>query len=235
MSRLRSSKLRVRCTLWLAAGLLSLSAQAAPGSADAAAVAAAAASAGRPATGPQDRAPGVSAGFFDGERVLDRVRNTTSDLVLSAMNFLGVPYRRGGTSEETGFDCSGFTRHVFENSIGRLLPRRSRDQALSADLLSIPRDDLKPGDLVFFNTMRKAFSHVGIYMGDGKFIHAPRTGSQVRVDDMREAYWTQRFNGARRLPELANGGAWKLPSFVSSATAAPLNAPAAHQDSDPQR
>jgi hypothetical protein len=104
---------------------------------------------------------------------------------------------------------------------------------MAADLLTIPRDELKPGDLVFFNTMRKAFSHVGIYMGDGKFIHAPRTGSQVRVDDMRAAYWTQRFNGARRLPEL-NGSAdtWKLPAFLPSAVAS-AKAGAVHAPAEP--
>lgn len=152
-----------------------------------------------------------------GPQVFDQVRETASDLVISAMNFLGVPYRRGGESAETGFDCSGFTRHVFENSVGRLLPRRSRDQALLGDLLTIPRDELKPGDLVFFNTMRSAFSHVGIYVGEGKFIHAPRTGSKIRVDDMREAYWNQRFNGARRAPELAGNTHWRMPNLTGAA------------------
>lgn len=135
--------------------------------------------------------------------LLGGVRETASELVLSAMNFLGVRYRFGGTSEETGFDCSGFTRHVFENSVGLLLPRRSSEQAQAPGLLSIHQDDLKPGDLVFFNTMRSAFSHVGIYVGEGKFIHAPRTGSTVRVEDMRQDYWTRRFDGARRAPQLS--------------------------------
>lgn len=139
------------------------------------------------------------------EQLLGGVRETASDLVLSAMNFLGVRYRFGGTSEETGFDCSGFTRHVFENSIGLLLPRRSSEQANAPGLLTIRQDDLKPGDLVFFNTMRSAFSHVGIYVGEGKFIHAPRTGSTVRVEDMRQDYWTRRFDGARRVPQLSTG------------------------------
>ncbi|MEX8516976.1 MAG: C40 family peptidase [Leptothrix sp. (in: b-proteobacteria)] len=143
-----------------------------------------------------------TAGAAPAPGMLGQMRNKASDLVLDAMDFLGVPYRRGGTSVETGFDCSGFTRHVFESSVGLLLPRRSSEQAGATDLQSVKRDELKPGDLVFFNTMRKAFSHVGIYVGDGKFVHAPRTGSQVRVEDMREAYWTKRFNGARRVPGL---------------------------------
>lgn len=131
-------------------------------------------------------------------RLLDSVRDTASDLVLSAMNFLGVRYTRGGNSVENGFDCSGFTRHIFEMSVGLVLPRRADEQARDAGLLAIRREELKPGDLVFFNTMKRTFSHVGIYVGEGKFIHAPRTGSAVRVEDMREAYWAKRFTGARR-------------------------------------
>jgi NlpC/P60 family len=132
------------------------------------------------------------------------VRESASDMVLAAVNFLGVPYRHGGTSAESGFDCSGFTRYVFEMSIGMVLPRRAAEQAKSESLQQVKRNDLKPGDLVFFNTMRRAFSHVGIYVGDGNFIHAPRTGGKVRIESMREAYWSARFNGARRaaLPQL---------------------------------
>lgn len=130
--------------------------------------------------------------------VRDSVRDTASDLVMTAMNFLGVPYKRGGNSEETGFDCSGFTRHIFENSIGLVLPRRADEQATSAGLLSINRNELKPGDLVFFNTMKRTFSHVGIYVGDDKFIHSPRAGGEVRIEDMRESYWARRYTGARR-------------------------------------
>jgi cell wall-associated NlpC family hydrolase len=155
--------------------------------------------------------------------LFDQVRDGASDLVINAMNFLGVPYRRGGNTAETGFDCSGFTRHVFENSIGLLLPRRSAEQANSSSLMKVQKDDLKPGDLVFFNTMRRAFSHVGIYIGDGKFVHAPRTGSQIKVEDMRASYWTKRFNGARRANEL--GAAAALPGgavAIEAETVAPV-------------
>lgn len=131
-------------------------------------------------------------------RLLNSVRDTASDLVLSAMNFLGVRYTRGGNSVENGFDCSGFTRHIFEMSVGLVLPRRADEQAKDNSLMSIRKDELKPGDLVFFNTMKRTFSHVGIYVGEGKFIHAPRTGSAVRVEDMRDSYWAKRFTGARR-------------------------------------
>ncbi|HEY1091190.1 MAG TPA: C40 family peptidase [Burkholderiaceae bacterium] len=139
--------------------------------------------------------------------LLKQVRDTAGELVLSAMNFLGVPYRYGGTTQANGFDCSGFTRHIFEMSVGLILPRRADEQARLSSLLPIKKDDLKPGDLVFFNTMRRTFSHVGIYVGDGKFIHAPRTGAAVRVEDMREAYWSRRFTGARRADLAQSPGA----------------------------
>lgn len=128
----------------------------------------------------------------------ESVRDSASELVMSAMNFLGVPYRRGGNSADSGFDCSGFTRHIFENSLGLVLPRRADEQATTAGLMAINRSELKPGDLVFFNTMKRTFSHVGIYVGDDKFIHAPRAGAEVRIEDMRESYWARRFTGARR-------------------------------------
>lgn len=128
----------------------------------------------------------------------DNVGEKASQLVVNAMGFLGVPYKFGGNSVESGgFDCSGFVRAVFEQSVGKVLPRRASDQAAATQ--TIDRNELKPGDLVFFNTMKRAFSHVGIYVGDGKFIHSPRSGSQVRVEDMRLAYWQTRFNGARRV------------------------------------
>jgi len=86
-------------------------------------------------------------------------------------------------------------------SLGKVLPRRADEQAKDADLIAVKRDDLRPGDLVFFNTLRRTFSHVGIYAGDGKFIHAPRAGSSVRVDDIGSSYWSKRFTGARRASE----------------------------------
>lgn len=132
------------------------------------------------------------------------VADHTTDLVATAMSFLGVPYRRGGSSAETGFDCSGFVRSMFEQTRGLLLPRRAAEQA--AHTAKIDKKDLQPGDLVFFNTMRHAFSHVGIYIGDGKFIHSPRSGERVRVEDMGTRYWRLRFNGARRVADQALGG-----------------------------
>jgi cell wall-associated NlpC family hydrolase len=134
-------------------------------------------------------------------QVRDRIADTTSELVVTAMGFLGVPYRRGGNSVDTGFDCSGFVRAMYEQTVGLLLPRRADEQAAATQ--PIDRRELQPGDLVFFNTMKRAFSHVGIYVGDGKFIHSPRPGAEVRVEDMGGSYWAKRFDGARRV--LAGG------------------------------
>ena len=127
----------------------------------------------------------------------NHVAQRASDLVVNAMGFLGVPYRRGGSSVETGFDCSGFVKAMYEQTVGMILPRRADEQAAATQ--KIDRQELQPGDLVFFNTMRRAFSHVGIYIGDNKFIHSPRPGAQVRVEDMGVSYWTKRFDGARRV------------------------------------
>jgi len=131
------------------------------------------------------------------DQVRQSVAERTSELVLHAMGFLGVPYRRGGNSAETGFDCSGFVRAIYHQTVGLILPRSADQQAAATQ--TIDKSDLQPGDLVFFNTMRRAFSHVGIYIGDNKFIHSPRPGAQVRVEDMRAGYWQSRFNGARRV------------------------------------
>ncbi|OUL98956.1 C40 family peptidase [Variovorax sp. JS1663] len=130
-------------------------------------------------------------------QVRQTVVDRTSDLVVTAIGFLGVPYKRGGNTAETGFDCSGFVRAMYNQTVGHLLPRRAEEQAAATQ--KIDRSELKPGDLVFFNTMRRAFSHVGIYVGEGKFIHSPRTGAEVRVEDMNGSYWQRRFNGARRV------------------------------------
>ena len=132
---------------------------------------------------------------------IDQVRQTAtekaSELVFTALGFMGVPYRRGGNTAETGFDCSGFVKAMYEQTVGLILPRRAEQQAATTQ--KIERSELQPGDLVFFNTMRRAFSHVGIYVGEGKFIHSPKPGAEVRVEDMGVSYWSRRFDGARRV------------------------------------
>ena len=118
-------------------------------------------------------------------------------VVERALGLIGIRYKRGAASLEAGFDCSGLVAYVFDAVMGLALPRTTYEIArLGTD---VAKGDLKPGDLVFFNTMRRSFSHVGIYLGDNKFVHAPRTGYKVRIEDMTGAYWTARFNGARRI------------------------------------
>ena len=128
---------------------------------------------------------------------VDRATATAQDAIDQAMDLLGIRYRRGGSSPESGFDCSGFVSHVFREGLGLMLPRSSKEMSKSGE--EINRDELRPGDLVFFNTMRHAFSHVGIYLGDNQFVHAPRSGGRVRIEDLRQSYWMKRFNGARRI------------------------------------
>lgn len=127
------------------------------------------------------------------EHYLARAR----DLVLHAMGFLGVHYQYGGSSPEVGFDCSGLVNYVFSQALGLVLPRDT--QSISHSGEEITRDELQPGDLVFFNTLRRPFSHVGIYLGDQRFIHAPSRGGQVEIVSMGDRYWQQRYNGARRI------------------------------------
>lgn len=129
--------------------------------------------------------------------LLDRTTTTISDLLLKGLELVGVSYRRGGNDPDAGLDCSGFVRVVFQDALGLNLPRTAK--AMSAIGQKVERSQLQPGDLVFFNTMRRTFSHVGIYLGDSKFLHAPRPGGEVHVADMGESYWTTRFDGARRI------------------------------------
>ena len=118
-------------------------------------------------------------------------------IAATAMKFLGVKYRYGGGSPNTGFDCSGLVVYAAEKSLGLKLPRQSASIAKQGE--SVKRSELQQGDLVFFNTRGHRFSHVGIYLGDQKFVHAPRSGSVVRIESMDVAYWRKRYNGARRL------------------------------------
>ncbi|OZI45422.1 hypothetical protein CEK29_06260 [Bordetella genomosp. 5] len=122
---------------------------------------------------------------------------TDSVLVAEALNQLGVRYRFGGNTPDTGFDCSGFVVWSVERSLGVKLPRNSAEMARTST--SIDKKELRPGDLVFFNTLGRRYSHVGIYMGDDRFVHSPSAGGVVRVENMTMAYWSKRYNGARRI------------------------------------
>ncbi len=121
----------------------------------------------------------------------------TRAMASTALQHLGVKYKFGGDEPSTGFDCSGLVIYAAEKSLGLKLPRRSSEIAERG--MPIDKSELKKGDLVFFNTLGHRFSHVGIYLGDNQFVHSPRAGSVVRVEDMTMAYWTKRYNGARRL------------------------------------
>ena len=131
--------------------------------------------------------------------LFERYTSRAQDLVLKGLELVGVNYRRGGSDPDKGLDCSGFVQLVFSDAAGLLLPRTAREQSNVGE--TIEKAELKAGDLVFFNTMRHAFSHVGIYLGDNRFLHAPHSGAEVRVEDMRQSYWTKRYNGARRVVE----------------------------------
>ncbi len=120
-----------------------------------------------------------------------------NDLVIYAMSLADTPYRYGGNSASSGFDCSGFVGHVYRQTLGVSLPRTARD--ISRVGTPVSRSDLRPGDLVFYNTLRASFSHVGIYIGDGKFVHSPKSGDRVRTEQMQMRYWQERFDGARRI------------------------------------
>ena len=130
-------------------------------------------------------------------------RPQTRTLAGTALTYLGINYRFGGNSPKQGFDCSGLVRYAAEKSLGLKLPRQSREMARLGE--SIKKSELESGDLVFFNTRGHRFSHVGIYVGDGKFVHAPSSGSKVRVEDMEIGYWKKRYTGARRLASSKSG------------------------------
>jgi cell wall-associated NlpC family hydrolase len=128
---------------------------------------------------------------------LSGMAGKAGDVVVGALNMIGVRYRWGGNSPDSGLDCSGFVRYVFQDTLGMSLPRRAEEMSRVGE--KVRMSELKPGDLVFFNTMRRTFSHVGIYIGDNKFVHSPSTGSTIRVDDLDSTYWEKRFTGARRI------------------------------------
>jgi cell wall-associated NlpC family hydrolase len=141
-----------------------------------------------PETGPEPAAATVPA--------VDAV-DTASRVALQALAHLGAPYREGGLSPLTGFDCSGLVAYVYREGAGLALPRNTFDLSRLGE--PVERAALRPGDLVFYNTQRREYSHVGIYLGDNRFIHAPSSGGEVRIENLRADYWVRRYNGARRV------------------------------------
>lgn len=131
------------------------------------------------------------------EGVAEGIQQTAQPL-LKALSMLGTPYKYGGNKPGKGMDCSGFVRHVYKESSNVSLPRSARE--MSQEGVAVAEADLRPGDLVFFNTLKKPFSHVGIYAGNGEFVHASsRRSKQVTVSRLHDPYWSSRFNGARRV------------------------------------
>ncbi|MCU0840898.1 MAG: C40 family peptidase [Thiobacillaceae bacterium] len=118
--------------------------------------------------------------------------------ITRALQLIGTPYKFGGRNPDEGLDCSGLVRYVYRQAAAVELPHNAKD--ISDTGQPVDKTELKPGDLVFFNTLKRPFSHVGIYKGDGKFIHASsRRDKRVTVSDMGNGYWKERFDGARRI------------------------------------
>ena len=121
-----------------------------------------------------------------------------NDVLMRAIGLVGTPYRYGGNSPEGGFDCSGLVQFVFRDSAGVHLPRSTRE-LVAIDAPEVDRDDLQPGDLVFFHPGGGGASHIGIYVGEGRFVHAPSTGGTVRLDLLDDRYWRAAYAGSRRV------------------------------------
>ncbi|MDR2677994.1 MAG: C40 family peptidase [Zoogloeaceae bacterium] len=142
--------------------------------------------------------PVAAPGAKNSGSLLERYTNLAQEVLLKGLEKVGIGYRFGGAGANAiGLDCSGFVQTVYKEAAGLMLPRTAREQAEQGR--EVVSSDLKPGDLVFFNTMRRAFSHVGIYLGDSYFLHSPSAGGSVRLESMRNSYWVQRYNGARRI------------------------------------
>ena len=120
-----------------------------------------------------------------------------SDVILTAVGLMETRYRYGGSGPATGFDCSGLVAYVFDQAASQSLPHNTA--AIAGLSRPISKKQLKAGDFVFFNTLNRPFSHMGIYLGEGKFINAPSSGGQVRIDSLNNPYYAKRFESARTI------------------------------------
>jgi cell wall-associated NlpC family hydrolase len=126
------------------------------------------------------------------------VAAASNDVLMRALGLVGTPYLYGGNTPQSGFDCSGLVDFVFLDAAGLRLPRSTRE-LIEFDAPTVGRDDLQPGDLGFFNPGGGQASHIGIYVGEGRFVHAPSSGGTVRLDALQSAYWQRSYQGAKRV------------------------------------
>lgn len=147
------------------------------------------------------------------------------EISIQAMSLVGTPYRYGGNTPDSGFDCSGLVRYVVARAANVNLPRTT--EAMGTRGTPLEREQVASGDLVFFNTTGRANSHVGIYVGQNRFVHAPSTGGTVRLEDMTKPYWASRYNGARRVASAAVPVApsTPVPRAVPAVPASPPSVP----------
>lgn len=162
--------------------------------------------------------------FADGAAANRDDGSVRSDIVVRALTLIDTPYKYGGSTPASGFDCSGLVRYVYQAVAGQQLPRRSEEMGKFGE--AITRSQLEPGDLVFFNTLARAYSHVAIYIGEGRFLHAPARGGRVRIEGLDDRYWRARFDGARRMIDAdvrASRAADPPPFFSRSSPLSPLD------------
>ena len=123
---------------------------------------------------------------------------SSNDILFRAIGLVGTPYHWGGNTPQSGFDCSGLVVYVFREIAGVALPRTTQEM-YAFDLAEVRRDRLQGGDLVFFNTAGRDVTHVGIYVGQDRFVHAPNEGGTVRLDYLSNVYWNEHYRGAKRV------------------------------------
>lgn len=155
------------------------------------------------------------------------------EISIQAMSLVGTPYRYGGNTPDSGFDCSGLVRYVVSRAANVNLPRTT--EAMGTRGTPLQRSEVASGDLVFFNTTGRGNSHVGIYVGQNRFVHAPATGGTVRLEDMTKPYWASRYNGARRVataidPVPAPAPEYRPPPAPSTPAQPPAPDPATEDD-----
>ncbi|MCX4139139.1 NlpC/P60 family protein [Paraburkholderia sp. SEWSISQ10-3 4] len=154
------------------------------------------------------------------------------EISIQAMSLVGIPYRWGGNTPDSGFDCSGLVRYVVSRAASVNLPRTTADMSGRGE--SVEPDEIAPGDLIFFNTTGRAHSHVGIYVGKLRFVNAPSTGGTVRLDYLTNPYWAKRFDGIRRVAApAATPAPFDTPSYQAAAPQPERVAPVAQTQSAP--